>query len=235
MNIPKHVAIIMDGNGRWATKRNLSRSIGHLEGSNTLKKIVEYAFSNGIEILSVFAFSTENFKRSKEEVNYLMNLFVNMFKDYFDELNEKGIKIVFSKKESGLPDKLENIIKDVTEKTKDNKNGIFNVCINYGGQDEIVDVVKKISKKVLDGNINIDDINKNIIEENLYQKLPPIDLLIRTSGEYRISNYMLWQMAYSEMYFTNTYFPDFDEFELKKAIEEYSKRDRRFGNIEDKK
>lgn len=235
MNISKHVAIIMDGNGRWATKRNLSRSIGHLEGSKTLKKIVEYAFSNGIEILSVFAFSTENFKRSKEEVNYLMNLFVKMFKDYFDELNEKGIKIVFSKKESGLPDKLENIIKDVTEKTKDNKNGIFNVCINYGGQDEIVDVVKKISKKVLDGNINIDDINKNIIEENLYQKLPPIDLLIRTSGEYRISNYMLWQMAYSEMYFTNTYFPDFDEFELKKAIEEYSKRDRRFGNIEDKK
>lgn len=235
MNIPKHVAIIMDGNGRWATKRNLSRSIGHLEGSKTLKKIVEYAFSNGIEILSVFAFSTENFKRSKEEVNYLMNLFVKMFKDYFDELNEKGIKIVFSKKESGLPDKLENIIKDVTEKTKDNKNGIFNVCINYGGQDEIVDVVKKISKKVLDGNINIDDINKNIIEENLYQKLPPIDLLIRTSGEYRISNYMLWQMAYSEMYFTNTYFPDFDEFELKKAIEECSKRDRRFGNIEDKK
>ena len=235
MNIPKHVAIIMDGNGRWATKRNLSRSIGHLEGSKTLKKIVEYAFSNGIEILSVFAFSTENFKRSKEEVNYLMNLFVKMFKDYFDELNEKGIKVVFSKKESGLPDKLENIIKDVTEKTKDNKNGIFNVCINYGGQDEIVDVVKKISKKVLDGNINIDDINKNIIGENLYQKLPPIDLLIRTSGEYRISNYMLWQMAYSEMYFTNTYFPDFDEFELKKAIEEYSKRDRRFGNIEDKK
>lgn len=235
MNIPKHVAIIMDGNGRWATKRNLSRSIGHLEGSKTLKKIVEYAFSNGIEILSVFAFSTENFKRSKEEVNYLMNLFVKMFKDYFDELNEKGIKIVFSKKESGLPDKLENIIKDVTEKTKNNKNGIFNVCINYGGQDEIVDVVKKISKKVLDGNINIDDINKNIIEENLYQKLPPIDLLIRTSGEYRISNYMLWQMAYSEMYFTNTYFPDFDEFELKKAIEEYSKRDRRFGNTEDKK
>ena len=235
MNIPKHVAIIMDGNGRWATKRNLSRSIGHLEGSKTLKKIVEYAFLNGIEILSVFSFSTENFKRSKEEVNYLMNLFVKMFKDYFDELNEKGIKIVFSKKESGLPDKLENIIKDVTEKTKDNKNGIFNVCINYGGQDEIVDVVKKISKKVLDGNINIDDINKNIIEENLYQKLPPIDLLIRTSGEYRISNYMLWQMAYSEMYFTNTYFPDFDEFELKKAIEEYSKRDRRFGNIEDKK
>jgi len=235
MNIPKHVAIIMDGNGRWATKRNLSRSIGHLEGSKTLKKIVEYAFSNGIEILSVFAFSTENFKRSKEEVNYLMNLFVKMFKDYFDELNEKGIKIVFSKKESGLPDKLENIIKDVTEKTKNNKNGIFNVCINYGGQDEIVDVVKKISKKVLDGNINIDDINKNIIEENLYQKLSPIDLLIRTSGEYRISNYMLWQMAYSEMYFTNTYFPDFDEFELKKAIEEYSKRDRRFGNIEDKK
>ena len=233
--IPYHVAIIMDGNGRWAKERGKVRSYGHEMGAKTLKELALYAFSKGVKVLSVFAFSTENFKRSEEEVGFLMNLFIKLFNTEFKIFNEKNIKVVFSKKESGLPDKLENIIKDVTEKTKDNKNGIFNVCINYGGQDEIVDVVKKISKKVLDGNINIDDINKNIIEENLYQKLPPIDLLIRTSGEYRISNYMLWQMAYSEMYFTNTYFPDFDEFELKKAIEEYSKRDRRFGNIEDKK
>ena len=231
MNIPKHVAIIMDGNGRWATKRNLSRSIGHLEGSKTLKKIVEYAFSNGIEILSVFAFSTENFKRSKEEVNYLMNLFVKMFKDYFDELNEKGIKIVFSKKESGLPDKLENIIKDVTEKTKDNKNGIFNVCINYGGQDEIVEATKKIVSDVKEGKIKIDDINKDMYNSYLFNDLPPIDLMIRTSGEYRISNFMLWQMAYAELYFTDVLWPDFDEKELDKAIDSFNKRDRRFGGV----
>lgn len=235
MNIPKHVAIIMDGNGRWATKRNLSRSIGHLEGSKTLKKIVEYAFSNGIEILSVFAFSTENFKRSKEEVNYLMNLFVKMFKDYFDELNEKGIKIVFSKKESGLPSKVEEAIKRIENDTKNNKSGIFNICINYGGRSEIVDACKKITNKVLNNEISVEDINEDVFSDNLYNKLPDIDLLIRTSGEYRISNFMMWQLSYSEMYFTDTYFPDFKPSELDKAFINYSKRDRRYGGINNEK
>ena len=235
MNIPKHVAIIMDGNGRWATKRNLSRSIGHLEGSKTLKKIVEYAFSNGIEILSVFAFSTENFKRSKEEVNYLMNLFVKMFKDYFDELNEKGIKIVFSKKESGLPSKVEEAIKRIENDTKNNKSGIFNICINYGGRSEIVDACKKITNKVLNNEISVEDINEEVFSDNLYNKLPDIDLLIRTSGEYRISNFMMWQLSYSEMYFTDTYFPDFKPSELDKAFINYSKRDRRYGGINNEK
>lgn len=229
MNVPNHVAIIMDGNRRWATEKGLNKSEGHLAGSKTLKELVEYAFSNGIKVLSVFAFSTENFNRSKVEVDYLMNLFVKMFTNYFDELNEKDIRIVFSKRESGLPNKLEKIIRNVEEKTKNNKKGIFNICINYGGQFEIVDTIKKISTKVLNKEISIDEIDKDYVEKNLYQDLPPIDLLIRTSGEYRVSNFMLWQMAYSEMYFTDTYFPDFHKEELEKALKEYSNRDRRFG------
>ena len=231
MNKPNHVAIIMDGNGRWAKEKGLRRSEGHLEGSKTLKKLVEYAFSHDIKIFSVFAFSTENFKRSKNEVDYLMNLFVKMFEDYFDELNKKDIKLIFSKKEKGLPSKLEKIILNLTEKTKNNKSGIFNICINYGGQDEIIDTIKRISSKVKNNEIDIEDINKDIVEDNLYQQIPPIDLLIRTSGEYRISNFMLWQMAYSELYFTNTYFPDFKEEELDKALEVFNSRNRRFGGV----
>ena len=225
--MPNHVAIIMDGNGRWATKRGLRRSEGHLEGSKRLKEIVEYAFKNGIKVLSVFVFSTENFKRSKDEVDYLMNLFVKMFTDYFDELNEKGVRIVFSKKDSGLPAKLEKIIKDITEKTKNNTNGTFNICINYGGQDEIVDTVKKISTLVKNNELDIDNIDKELVEKNLYCDLPPIDLLI--SGEYRVSNFMLYQMAYAEFYFTDTYFPDFNTNEFQKALDAFNKRDRRFG------
>ena len=224
-----HVAIIMDGNGRWATEQGMKRTEGHKAGSERLKELVEYAFNNNIKVLSVFAFSTENFNRQKEEVNYLMNLFITMFGKYFDELNEKGIKIVFSKKESGLPAKLENIIKKVTEKTKNNTKGIFNICINYGGQDEILDMTKKIANKVKNGNLDINKIDKSTIEDNLYQKLPPIDLLIRTSGEYRVSNFMLWQMSYAEMYFPKTYFPDFTKEEFQKAIDEYKNRHRRFG------
>lgn len=227
--IPKHVAIIMDGNGRWAEQRGLKRSDGHKAGSEALKKVVEYAFNNGIEVLSVFAFSTENFKRSAEEVNYLMNLFVVVFKKYFNELHNKGIKIVFSKKEEELPVNLEKLIKDITEKTKNNKKGIFNVCINYGGYDEIIDMTKKISAKVKNNELDINDINAHVINENLYQVLPPIDLVIRTSGEYRISNFMLLQMAYAELYFTNTYFPDFNDAEFEKALNEYKNRNRRFG------
>lgn len=232
MSVPNHIAIIMDGNGRWATERGLKRTEGHLKGSETLKELVECCFESGVKVLSVFAFSTENFNRSKIEVDFLMNLFIKCFENYFDELNEKGIRIVFSKKICGLPLKLETIIKEVTEKTKNNTAGIFNICINYGGQDEILDMTKKIGQKIKNNELDIDEITKEIIEENLYQKLPPIDLLIRTSGEYRISNFMLWQMSYAEMYFTKTYFPDFDRKELQKAIDEFKNRHRRFGKDE---
>ena len=229
---PNHVAIIMDGNGRWAKNQGLKRTEGHLKGSETLKELVEYAFSNGVKVLSVFAFSTENFNRSKVEVDFLMDLFIKMFNEYFYELHEKGIRVVFSKKEEGLPLKLEGIIKDVTEKTKNNKNGIFNVCINYGGQDEILDMTKNICKKVKNNELDIESITKEVINNNLYQDLPPIDLLIRTSGEYRVSNFMLWQLSYAEFYFTNTYFPDFNKYELEKALEEFKNRHRRFGKEE---
>jgi len=231
LKIPEHVAIIMDGNGRWATKRGLKRSLGHLEGSKTLEKIASHAFKKGVKVLSVFAFSTENFNRSKEEVDYLMDLFVKMFKSNFEALKKQNIKVVFSKKESGLPEKLENIIEQITEETKNNTAGIFNICINYGGRTEIVDTTKKICEKVIAGELNIDDINEDLFSANVYQPLPDIDLLIRTSGELRISNYMLWSLAYSELYFPEVLFPDFSTKDFDEAIEVYNNRNRRFGKI----
>ncbi len=228
--VPNHVAIIMDGNGRWATKRGLSRSMGHKAGSEVLERLVSHAFKRGVKVLSVFAFSTENFKRSKEEVDYLMNLFVTMFKNKFEKFKKENIKIVFSKKESGLPERLEKVIKKVEEDTKNNTRGIFNICINYGGRDEIIDATKRIAQKVKDCILEVSDIDENIFEDNLYQKLPDIDLLIRTSGEERISNFMLWKLSYTEMYFPKVLFPDFDEKEFDKAIDEYNSRDRRFGS-----
>ena len=230
-NIPNHVAIIMDGNGRWAKERGLIRSKGHLAGSKNLSKLLKYIFNKGVKVLSVFAFSTENFKRSKEEVDYLMNLFVEMFKTYNKELKENNVKVVFSKKEEGLPQKVEKIIKDLEESTKDNDGAIFNICINYGGYDEIVDMTKKVAKKVKNKELDINDITRETIWDNLYQKLPPIDLLIRTGEELRISNFMLLQMAYSELYFTDTLFPDFDSKEFDKALLSYNNRNRRYGGI----
>lgn len=233
--IPYHVAIIMDGNGRWAKERGKIRSYGHEMGAKTLKELALYAFSKGVKVLSVFAFSTENFKRSEEEVGFLMNLFIKLFNTEFKIFNEKDIKVVFSKKENGLPSKVEEAIKRIENDTKNNKSGIFNICINYGGRSEIVDACKKITNKVLNNEISVEDINEEVFSDNLYNKLPDIDLLIRTSGEYRISNFMMWQLSYSEMYFTDTYFPDFKPSELDKAFINYSKRDRRYGGINNEK
>lgn len=233
--IPYHVAIIMDSNGRWAKERGKVRSYGHEMGAKTLKELALYAFSKGVKVLSVFAFSTENFKRSEEEVGFLMNLFIKLFNTEFKIFNEKDIKVVFSKKENGLPSKVEEAIKRIENDTKNNKSGIFNICINYGGRSEIVDACKKITNKVLNNEISVEDINEEVFSDNLYNKLPDIDLLIRTSGEYRISNFMMWQLSYSEMYFTDTYFPDFKPSELDKAFINYSKRDRRYGGINNEK
>ena len=228
--IPKHVSIIMDGNGRWATRRGLKRSEGHLEGSKTLEKLAIHAIDKGVEVLSVYAFSTDNFKRSQEEVDYLMNLFIKMFSVKFATLKKNGIKVVFSgRKENLREDVLKAMDKIVTE-TKDNTRGILNVCLNYGGQEEIVDAVKKI---VNDG-VDPDTIDKQTMYKYLYNDLPPIDLLIRTSGECRVSNYMIYQMAYSEFYFTDVLFPDFNADEFDKAIDAYNGRDIRLGGNSEK-
>ncbi len=232
--VPSHVAIIMDGNGRWAKNRGLKRTNGHKKGAEALKKISEYVYDKHIKILSVFAFSTENWKRDKEEVDYLMNLFIKAFKENFEVVKKKNVKVIFSGVKEKLSDKVIKQMDKMMDDTKDNKNGIFNICLNYGGQDEIVEATKKISKEVVNGNIDIKDINKDMFNKYLFNNLPPIDLLIRTSGEYRISNFMLWQMAYAELYFTDTLWPDFDEKEFDKALDSYNKRDRRFGGVKEK-
>lgn len=227
----KHIAIIMDGNGRWAKMRGLNRSLGHREGSKTLEKVCMHAASLNIPYLSVFAFSTENFKRSEEEVNFLMDLFIEMFTKKFKKLNEKGIKVIFSGRRKPLRQDVLDSMDYITRETKDNTKLTLNICLNYGGQSEIVDAAKKIASAIINNNKNIEDIDVDNFSNYLYQDLPPIDLLIRTSGEYRISNFMLWQMSYSEFYFTDTLFPDFDEKELDKAILAYQNRDRKFGGV----
>lgn len=232
--MPNHVAIIMDGNGRWAQKRGLKRTKGHQKGAEVLKKISEYVYDKKIKVLSVFAFSTENWKRDKEEVDYLMDLFLKAFKDNFDAVKKKGVRVVFSGLKDKLSDKVVKAMEKMSEETKNNNNGVFNICLNYGGQDEIVNASKKISEDVLNGNLSINDINKDSFGKYLFNDLPPIDLLIRTSGEYRISNFMLWQMAYAELYFTDVLWPDFDEKQMDKSIEVFNNRDRRFGGVKKK-
>ena len=230
-NVPNHVAIIMDGNGRWAQKRGLKRTKGHQKGADVLKKISEYVYDKKIKVLSVFAFSTENWKRDKEEVDYLMDLFLKVFKINFESIKKKGVKVIFSGVKNKLSNKVINAMHKMMEETKNNKNGIFNICLNYGGQDEIVEATKKICKEVNENKLKIEEINKEIFSKYLFNDLPPIDLMIRTSGEYRISNFMLWQLAYSELYFTDTLWPDFNEKEFDKAMDSFNKRDRRFGAV----
>lgn len=229
--VPRHVAIIMDGNGRWAQKRGLKRTKGHQKGAEVLKKISEYVYDKKIKVLSVFAFSTENWKRDKEEVDYLMDLFIKAFRKNFESIKKKGVKIVFSGLRNKLSSKVLNTMDEMVNETKNNKNGIFNICLNYGGQDEIVEATKKIAKEVQNKALDISEINQEVINQNMFNDLPPIDLMIRTSGEYRISNFMLWQLAYAELYFTDVLWPDFNEEEFDKALNSFGKRDRRFGAV----
>ena len=228
--IPNHLGIIIDGNGRWAKERGLPRMQGHVEGRKALDKIVDASFERGIKVLSIFAFSTENFKRSAEEVSNLMDLLVRALKKYFKKYMDKNIKIVVSGRREGLSAEVLSVIDKVTEESKNNTGSILNLCWNYGGQFEILDMVKKISRQVADGKLGIDDIDLSVVEDNLYNKLPPMDFSIRTSGEQRTSGFMPYQAVYAEYYFVSTYFPDFDEKELDKALNEFSKRNRRFGD-----
>ena len=229
LNIPNHVAIILDGNRRWDKKRGMKPQEGHYKGFTNLENLADYVFSKGVKVLSVYAFSTENFSRAKDEVDYLNDLFAVAFKKYFEKQNKKNVKIVFSGRREPLPEKVLKMIDEVTEKTKDNTGPIFNICVNYGGRPEIVDTTKKICEMVKNGEISIDDIDEDFFTKNLYQDLPAIDLMIRTSGELRLSNFLLWQNAYAEFYFPEIEFPGFDEKEFDKALEVFDKRNRRFG------
>ena len=230
MNYPNHLGIIMDGNGRWALKRGLNRSLGHKKGADNLIELLDYIYSNtNIKVVSLYAFSTENFKRDKSEVDYLMKLFVTLFNTKLEKVKKNNIKIVFSGRKDNLPVAvLESINKTVLE-TANNTKGILNICLNYGGNYEIVDMVKKITTKVLEKKLNIEDITKEVVNQNLYQDLPALDFIIRTSGEYRTSNFMPYQSIYAEYDFPDTYFPDFDVVKLEESLKRYAKRNRRFG------
>lgn len=230
IKIPNHLGIIVDGNGRWAKERNLPRSKGHDKGFKRLKEITSYGFDKGIKVISVYVFSTENFKRSIEEVNHLMDLFVTGFKKDKFYLKE-NIKVIFSGKKDNLRQDVIDAMDTIKEETKNNTKGILNICLNYGGRDEIVTACKKFTEEVLNRKTNIDDLNEQNFSKYLYQDLPDIDFMIRTSGEERLSNFMLWQNSYAEFYFPKTYFPDFSKEEFDKALLVYTKRDRRFGNI----
>lgn len=230
-SIPNHIAIIMDGNGRWAKEQGKNRSEGHKEGAANLERLALFAKELGVKILSVYAFSTDNFKRSEEEVSYLMNLLKYYFKNKFKKVCEEGIKIIFSGRRDLLkPDVLE-AMDYISEKTKDNDNCILNICLNYGGQEEIIDASFKLANDINNKEVTKDTIKREDFYKYLYQDLPPIDLLIRTGKEHRISNFMLYQLYYAEMYFSDIYFPAFTNDNLKEAIEWFNNQDRRYGNV----
>lgn len=234
-DIPNHVAIIMDGNGRWATRQGKKRTEGHYAGYKALKKTALHILSKGVKILSVFAFSTENFKRSQEEVGYLMNLFVSAFKSDMHFFLENNIRVVFSGRKEPLSDEVYGVMKTLEKETLNCTGGIFNVCLNYGGQFEIVDAAKKLATMYKDGEVDLDDVTPENFYSYLYNDLPPVDLMIRTSGELRISNFMLYSIAYAELYFTDKCFPDFTEEEFDKALESYFNRNISKGAVNDRK
>ncbi len=230
VNLPTHIAIIMDGNRRWARKNNLDVRLGHKKGAETLENIVKYCNKIGIKYLTVYAFSTENWKRSKEEVGALMLLLQNYLDDFAKKADTENIKINMIGSKDNLSKGLLKSIDNAIEKTKNNTGINFNVAFNYGGRDEIVYAVKSIAQKIKENKIQIQDINEDLISSNLYtNKIPDPDLMIRTSGEIRLSNFLPWQLVYSEFYFVEKLWPDFTNEDIDKAIEEYEKRCRKFG------
>ena len=230
LKIPNHVAIIVDGNGRWAQERGLSRSKGHEAGYQNLKKLGKYILDRGVKVLSVYLFSTENFKRDEKEVQYLMDLFLKMFRQDIAFFMKNNIKVVVSGRDEPLSKKVIAARDEMVEATKNNTGGILNICLNYGGRAELVDA----AKKMIQDEVKVDSIDEKLFQKYLYQDLPDVDLLIRTSGELRISNFLLWQLSYAEFYFPKTYFPDFKGDDFEQALLEYTKRDRRFGGIHQK-
>jgi len=230
LKIPAHVAIIMDGNGRWAKKRMLPRKAGHKKGAEALEEIIEDAAKLGVKYLTVYAFSTENWNRSTEEVDALMDLFAQYLKDCVERTNKNNMRVKVIGERSRLRSYLIERINEVEETSKNNTGITFVLAVNYGSRDEITRAVRKLSSNVKDGAINPEEIDMDTISSYLdTASIPDPDLLIRTSGEERLSNFLLWQLAYSEFYFTDCLWPDFNRDELIKAIYAYTKRDRRFG------
>lgn len=232
MCLPEHIGIIMDGNGRWAKKHGLPRSAGHKVGAETFRKITKYCSKIGIKYLTVYAFSTENWKRPNDEISFLMKLFEQYLNEALRDFQKENIRVRFLGEKSGFSKNLQRLIDEVATASKDKTGMILNIAMNYGGRDEIVKAVKKIALDVKLGNIGIEEINEDAISKRLYTAgQPDPDLIIRPSGELRLSNFLLWQGAYSEFIFMNVLWPDFSENDLKHAIDEYSSRNRRFGGI----
>ena len=232
--MPKHVAIIMDGNGRWAKKKGVPRVAGHNAGMKAMKKIVDHSDKLGIEYLTVYAFSTENWKRSVEEVSGIFGLLVKYVNSELKELIENNVKVTVFGDYSMIPEDAKNSLEKTLEKTRNNTGLQFNIALNYGGRDEIRRAVCAIGEKVKKGELLPEDITEEVISDHLYtgglnENVPDPELMIRTSGEIRLSNYLLWQTAYSEFVFTDVLWPDFTPEEYEKCIEEYQNRDRRFG------
>ena len=229
-NLPKHLAIIMDGNGRWAKKKGYLRALGHESGTKSVREVVETCAKLGIENLTLYAFSTENWNRPKLEVKLLMNILINSLQDELKTLNDNNIRLNSIGNLSLLPKSAQKKLQEVIETTKNNSRMVLTLALSYGSREELINVVKNISNKVKNNIISIDSIDESIINQHLYtQDLPEVDLLIRTSGEHRISNFLLWQIAYAELYFTDILWPDFKEEDLYEAIISYQKRERRFG------
>ncbi len=229
-NLPKHLAIIMDGNGRWAKQQGLLRALGHESGTKSVKVIIEASAKLGIKFLTLYAFSTENWNRPKLEVDTLMKVLINSLKKELPTLQKNNIKLNAIGNLERLPKSAQKELLDVIDKTKNNTQMTLTLALSYGSREELVSAVRNICSKVKNNIISIDAIDDSIINEHLYtQNLPDVDLLIRTSGEHRISNFLLWQIAYSELYFTDILWPDFKEEDLYEAIISYQKRERRFG------
>ncbi len=225
MNKLNHVSFIMDGNGRWGKKRNKSRNYGHLEGVKTVKKVVDASLKLKIPIITFYVFSTENWKRPKKEINFLFSLIGSYFKKEISNIIKNNIKINIIGKINSLPVKIRKILNETMSKTKNNKNLIINLALNYGAKDDIINAIKKINKK----KINVNEVN---ISKNLYTgNLADPDILIRTGGQKRLSNFMLWQLAYTEMYFIDKLWPDFNSNDLKKIIKNYKNIKRNYGSI----
>ncbi len=230
LTLPQHIAVIMDGNSRWAKKNSLPIAIGHRTGSKAVKTLVKSALEFGVKYITIYAFSTENWQRPKKEVNYLMSLFQKNLDKETAYLNKNDVRIVISGNLSNVSDEIKNKIKNIEKITKTNKSLVLNIAFDYGAKHEIVDAVKQIILDIENNKTIFADIDEDLIRKNLYNSwIPDPDLLIRTSGVMRLSNFLLWQISYTELYFTKKLWPDFDKEDLYKAILDFNKRERRYG------